>query len=138
MNVRNCRRCRRLFNYVVGPIYCPACREEMEKEYQTVRKYIQEHPHVDIRTVSEECNVDSGQIRQWVREERLEFSDDSTVGLNCEKCGKMIKSGRFCEDCKRTMTQSFNNVMAAGRGTVAAQKPEPKKKDSPKMRFLDN
>lgn len=137
MNVRNCRRCKRLFNYVIGPMYCQACREEMEEEYQKVRKYIQEHPHVDIRTVSEECEVDPAQIRQWVREERLEFSDDSTVGINCEKCGKMIKSGRFCEECKRSMTQEFSNVMAAGRGTVAGQKPEPKKRDNPKMRFLD-
>jgi len=138
MNVRNCRRCKRLFNYVIGPMYCNACREEMEAEYQKVRKYIQEHPHVDIRTVSEECDVDPGQIRQWVREERLEFSDDSSVGINCEKCGKMIKSGRYCDECKRNMTQAFTNVMASGRGTVLGQKPEPKKKDSPKMRFLDN
>ena len=92
MNVRNCRRCRKLFNYVVGPIVCPQCRDELEAEFQKVKKYVQEHPRVDIRTVSEECEVDVSQIRQWVREERLEFADDSAVGLNCERCGKIIKS----------------------------------------------
>ena len=138
MNVRNCRKCKKLFNYVVGPIVCPSCREALEAEFQKVKKYVQENRHSDIRTVSEECDVPVDQIRQWVREERLEFSDDSTVGLNCEKCGRMIKSGRYCDDCKRDMTQSFSRVMAAGRGTTAApQKPKPDK-SNPKMRFLDS
>ncbi len=136
MNVRNCRKCRKLFNYVVGPIICPACREEMEAEFQKVKKYVQEHARADIRTVAEECDVDPSQIREWVREERLEFADDSAVGLNCEKCGKMIKSGRFCDECKRDMTNTLNNALGVGRATAA--KPEPQKKDhtNPKMRFI--
>lgn len=137
MNVRNCRRCRKLFNYVVGPIVCPQCRDELEAEFQKVKKYVQEHPRVDIRTVSEECEVEVSQIRQWVREERLEFADDSAVGLNCERCGKIIKSGRYCPECKRDMTQTLNNVMAAGRGTVSNTKEPAPKRDNPKMRFLD-
>ena len=32
MNVRNCRHCGRIFNYVAGPIMCPACREKMEEK----------------------------------------------------------------------------------------------------------
>lgn len=138
MNVRNCRKCRRLFNYVVGPIVCPACREEMEAEFQKVKKYVQENHHSDIRTVAAACEVDVDQIRQWVREERLEFADDSTMGLNCEKCGIMIKSGRYCDACKRSMSQAFSKVMETGRGTAA---PAPKKKPdnaNPKMRFLDS
>lgn len=134
MNVRNCRKCKRLFNYAVGPVICPACRDEMEAEFQKVKKYVQEHAHCDIRTVSEECEVDQNQIRQWVREERLEFADDSGVGLNCEKCGKMIKTGRFCPECKNSMTNSFNSVINSSRPA-----PEPVKKqekESPKMRFL--
>lgn len=138
MNVRNCRRCKKLFNYVVGAIVCPSCREELEAEFQKVKKYVQENRHSDIRTVSDACEVPVDQIRQWVREERLEFSDDSTVGLNCEKCGRMIKSGRYCDDCKRDMTQSFSRVMAAGRGTAAnVEKPKPDR-SNPKMRFLDS
>lgn len=134
MNVRNCRRCKRLFNYAVGPVICPACRDEMEAEFQKVKKYVQEHARCDIRTVSEECEVDPNQIRQWVREERLEFTDDSGVGLNCEKCGKMIKTGRFCPECKNSMTNSFNSVINSSRPAPAPVKKQ--EKESPKMRFL--
>lgn len=138
MNVRNCRRCKRLFNYVVGPYFCPSCRDELEQEFQKVRKYVQDNPRSDIRTVSEACEVDQSQIRQWIREERLEFSDDSSVGINCEKCGKMIKSGRFCPECKASMTQTFSNAIATGHGTVGRQDSgRSNDKQSPKMRFLE-
>ena len=136
MNVRNCRKCKRLFNYVVGPIICPSCREEMEQEFQKVKKYVQEHAHCDIRTVSEECEVDPNQIRQWVREERLEFADDSAVGLNCERCGRSIKSGRFCEACKKDMANTFGNSIKPA--TPVQQAPQKDKRESPKMRFLDS
>ncbi|MCR4651722.1 MAG: helix-turn-helix domain containing protein [Lachnospiraceae bacterium] len=138
MNVRNCRRCKRLFNYIVGPYYCPSCRAELEEEFQVVKKYVQDHNRADIRTVAEECNVDPSQIRQWVREERLVFSDDSLVGLNCEKCGKMIKSGRFCDECKKEMANTFSNAMNSVRHSPSNNAPASKDKTSPKMRFLDN
>ena len=33
MNVRNCRKCGKIFNYIAGPFVCPACREELEIYY---------------------------------------------------------------------------------------------------------
>ena len=53
MNVRNCRKCRRLFNYVVGPVLCNNCKKEMEEVFQTVKKYVRENPGSDIRMVAE-------------------------------------------------------------------------------------
>ena len=32
MNVRNCRNCGRLFNYIAGAPVCPACKDELEKK----------------------------------------------------------------------------------------------------------
>jgi methionyl-tRNA synthetase len=56
--------------------------------------------------------VERKQIEQWVREERLVFSDESPIKLYCEKCGKYITTGRFCEQCKKDNASSFS---AAGR-----------------------
>lgn len=133
MNVRNCRKCRRLFNYVMGPVYCAQCRQEMEEEFQKVKKYVQEHPGCDIRMVSEACEVDPMQIRQWIREERLCFSDDSPIGIACERCGVTIKSGRFCAKCKSDMTSELKSVMPKG---TAVQNPAGKSSEH-KMRFLE-
>ena len=52
MNVRNCRKCGRIFNYVVGPILCPRCVEEQEKVFQVVKEYVIEHHGADIAEVS--------------------------------------------------------------------------------------
>ena len=45
---------------------------------------------------------------RWIREERLAFSDDAQVGLECEGCGKMIRTGRFCETCKAKYINDFS------------------------------
>ena len=137
MDVRTCRKCKKLFNYMTGPVICPVCREKMEDEFKTVKAYIEDNPKVDIRTVSEECEVDVSQIRQWIREERLEFASDSSVGLNCDRCGKMIKTGKYCPECKAAMQKTFSNAISVGHGTASsASKPAPEK-TGPKMRFLE-
>ena len=64
MNVRNCRSCGNIFNYVVGQVICPACREKMEQKFQEVKEYIRSHKGVGINEVAEACDVDVAQIRQ--------------------------------------------------------------------------
>lgn len=137
MDVHTCRKCKKLFNYMVGPEICPTCRDRMEEEFKKVKEYIRENPNVNVKTVAEECEVDIGQIRQWVREERLEFSSDSAVGLSCDRCGKTIKTGKYCPQCKSEMQKTLGNAIGLGHGTVAnTSKPAPEK-TSPKMRFLE-
>lgn len=135
MNIRNCRSCGRIFNYVSGPPICQACRDNLEAKFQEVKEYIREHRGVGMSEVAEACEVDPGQIRQWLREERLEMTEDSTMVLNCESCGAPIRSGKFCEKCKQNMSKDFNDVLRSSRPA-----PEPVKKksgdDGAKMRFL--
>lgn len=134
MDVRNCRVCRKIFNYVSGPNVCPSCREELEKKFQEVKKYILEHKGCSIPEVAENCDVEVAQIRQWLREERLEFSSESQIQLNCERCGVSINSGRYCEKCKNEMANSLNTAFARPSAPAAPAKKDTK--DSPKMRFL--
>ena len=53
MDVRNCRSCGKMFNYVSGPFICPACKEELEKKFQEVKKYIQDNRGVGVKDVAE-------------------------------------------------------------------------------------
>lgn len=63
-------------------------------------------------------------------EERLSFSKDSNVSIQCEKCGRKILTGRYCPSCKKNMANSLNNLYV----TTAPQKD--KKSAGAKMRFL--
>lgn len=136
MDVRNCRKCGRVFNYVAGPPICPACKEANESKFQDVKKYVQEHKSAGVQEIAEACDVQHGQINQWIREERLVFADDSPIGIGCEGCGAMIKTGRYCEKCKVDIARGLTSAIKRpefseepkGRGT----------KDNPRMRFLDN
>ncbi len=134
MNVRNCRKCGKLFNYAGGQPICMACREALEEKFQEVKAYIREHKGVGINEVAEACDVEPQQITQWLRDDRLEVTEDSSLMLQCESCGQPIRSGRYCDKCKSSLTNSFNAIANANKPKM----PEPKlTKDSPRMRFLD-
>ena len=136
MEVKTCKRCRKFFNYVTGPYICPVCREKIEQDFQVVKKYIDDNPGVNIKGVAEACEVDPQQIRQWIREERLQFSEESMDGLSCEGCGKMLRSGRFCDKCKTKLTANLNKAFGIGPGAIEVD--HPAKKSAARMRFLDN
>lgn len=135
MNVRNCRGCGRIFNYVAGPILCQRCREDMEAKFQEVKEYIRSNPGVGIPEVSDACDVPVSQIQQWLREERLEVTENSPIYLTCESCGANIRSGKYCDKCKSQMVSGFRNVMDAAK--PAPEMPKRRDtKDNPKMRYL--
>ncbi|MBE5926134.1 MAG: flagellar protein [Lachnospiraceae bacterium] len=134
MEVKNCRECGRLFNYIGGPKLCPACRDELEKKFNQVKEYIQEHRTAQMQQISDDNEVSVQQIKQWVREERLTFTEDSMIGVECEGCGRTIKTGRFCDGCKSEMARGFNNLYKKNEPQQRAKDP----RERAKMRFLDN
>lgn len=135
MELKNCRKCGKMFNYVMGLPICPACRDKAEEAFQRVKKYISEHKGATIQEVSEQCEVDTSLIHGWIREERLAFSDDSPIRIPCEGCGAMIGSGKYCDKCKSAMQRGFGSVIAASRPQTETPRRDPK--ETPKMRFLD-
>lgn len=133
MEVRNCRSCGKLFNHMSGPPLCPTCVKALDKKFEEVKEYVYDNPRVDMQEVSEVFNVSITQIKQWIREERLSFAEDSMIGIDCESCGITIKTGRFCKACKDKLSKGFSELYS--------NKSVQQKKDSrenPKMRFLDN
>ena len=101
---------------------------------QEVKEYVREHRGVNINTVAEECDVEPGLIRQWLREERLELTEDSGIMLSCEACGALIRSGKYCEKCKSNLANGFNNILQ-GRKPVENRNITTYSKEA-KMRFL--
>ena len=132
MEVRTCKECKKMFNYLAGPPICPNCRDRLEEKFQEVKEYIRENPHDGITDVAKETGVSANQIRRWVREERLSFSDESGIGIDCESCGKMIKSGRLCQSCKDKLMGNVDNMLRGQESIV-----ERKHREAARMRFLD-
>lgn len=134
MDVRNCKTCGKLFNYISGPPICTKCSKQLEDKFAEVKEYIYNNPGAGMQEVSELFEVSVQQIQKWIRDERLSFAEDSLVGIECESCGTNIKTGRFCKSCKDKLATNLGNVY---------KEPEPVKKPNAqnttaKMRFLDN
>lgn len=124
MEVRVCKNCKKLFKYVYGPELCPDCSKivskekeepvkkekismlrpmvkEEEEKYEQVKDYILAHPKATIVQISDANDIIPTKLLDWVREDRLAFSDESVhAWFTCEKCGAKIKSGRLCNRCK--------------------------------------
>lgn len=133
MDVRNCKKCGKLFNYS-GESLCPACTKAMEDKFFEVRDYIYKNPTANMAVVAEENDIPIQQIKKWVRQERLTFSKDSGISIDCESCGKPILTGRYCKECKGKMTNTFSSVYVEKQ---ADNKPA-KTNSKGKMRFIGN
>lgn len=134
MEVRNCKGCGKLYNYYSGPPLCPVCIQALDLKFEVVKEYVYDHPRVGIQEVSEELDVPISQIKQWIRDERLAFAEDSMIGLECEGCGITIKTGRFCKNCKDKMAKGFSDLYHAERPVQKQKDP----RENPRMRFLDD
>ena len=122
MDVRNCRQCGKLYNYIGGSYrnLCPSCIKQLEDKFMEIKEYIRDNKVASISEISDKFEVSTKQIEQWVREERLCFTDDSPIGLQCECCGA-------------TMANKLDNLYKAPAPAPRAGRD----RDNARMRFLD-
>lgn len=110
-DIRNCKRCGRIFNYIGGIQFCPACRDKDEEDYKRVKEYLYENPKASVSQVSMDLDISVEQIKRYLRDGRLEIVDEAgNLFLECEACGKAIRSGRFCTDCERTLSRDLSTA----------------------------
>lgn len=136
MEVRSCKTCGKIFNYLgASTPYCPSCMKKLEERFTVCKQYILDNPGANIQQVSDETEVSIRTIKQWVREERLAFAEGSVVGIECESCGANILTGRYCDKCKSQLNNSIREITKKPKVESAQEK---QKREQAKMRFLDN
>lgn len=135
MEVKTCRRCGGLFHHIVGPPLCQSCKRKEEDDFQRVKAYLYDNPGAPMATVCEETNVTVKQVKNYLREGRLTVSPDSPIGIECERCGVKIMTGRYCDNCRNSMSNQFSSV---AKGMKKEQDIETKDKEKNRMRYLDS
>lgn len=131
MEVKSCKMCKHLFNSIGGLVICPTCNNKLEDKFKEIKEYIRENKGATITEVSEKFEIPTQQIKKWIKEERLTFSEDSVGGIECESCGTFIKTGRYCVSCKAELLQELSP-----RIKVSTPIKERQRMDN-KMRFLN-
>lgn len=137
MNLKTCDNCKRMFDSVMGNSLCPNCYTGKEATFKTVRHYIRSHPDSNIFEVSRACDVEIEQIRAWIKEERIEYTKDSQIGIECERCGVLIRTGRYCPDCKRKVATTLSSAYKEQPSQETMERSTNRLSKDEKMRFLN-
>lgn len=109
MEAKNCPRCGRLFTSLRGNV-CQGCEKAEEESFQTLKEYIDENPFCTLAELAEGTKISVKRITQYIRDGRLEISKGMHEDIGCEKCGKPITRGRYCDNCLVNITQGLNEM----------------------------
>ncbi len=120
MTIKNCARCGRMFQSEGGGKLCARCLDNDEEDFKVVREYVYDNPGANIPEVAENTGVAEEKILKFLRQGKLILKDELSMVLDCERCGKPIKTGRFCEACNQEMARDLR--AAAGKAAESLQK----------------
>ncbi|WP_430883992.1 MerR family transcriptional regulator [Fusibacter sp. JL216-2] len=124
--LKNCSKCGRVFQAEeIGQKYCARCSSDEDDMFMQAREYIYDNPDTNVVEVSEELEIDEDLILKWLRQGRLELKGEG-VGYPCDRCGKSIKSGRFCDACQNELKNGFNDAFGVGKEDTPSQNERPK------------
>lgn len=132
---KNCRLCGKLFTSMAYENICYNCRVMEEKEFDSVKEYLYENPGATITEIVNELNISVTKIKRYLKEGRLEIlGDEGNFILECERCGKSIKTGRFCNECQREINMDLQDTAEKLKSTINIQTDN---RDSIKYRYMD-
>lgn len=119
MAVKNCKRCGVIFNDDNSQI-CSACKKDDEKDFQRVKEYLEENPRATLMEVSRNLKLSTDKVKRFVRDGRVETvgENEGTSGIECEKCGVSINSGRYCSECQINLIKGIQNA----KGSLGGKK----------------
>lgn len=83
----------------VGEYHCEDCKFVDYDDYGKVRNYIEEHKGANILMVAANTGVSKRQIRNLLRQDRIELVEEGLPILRCEMCRTPIRSGILCKKC---------------------------------------
>ena len=110
-DVRNCRKCGKIFTYMGGSPICPACKQADEGDFKRIKEYLYDNPGAGLNQVSVELDISVEKIKRFLKDGRLEIvAEEGNMFLECESCGKSIKSGRYCGDCERNLAANLKTT----------------------------
>lgn len=83
-----------------GKFQCKVCHEYSYDSFHKIREYLERSGARSITQIAEATGVPKESVEFFLKEGRLDISNNSIRFLKCEKCGMTISSGRLCDYCK--------------------------------------
>ena len=105
--------CKRLEPVNLGVYRCVDCGKDNYDDFQTIRNYLNKVGSASAMEIERNTGVPRNVVKHFFREEYLEISANS-VAVPCELCGMPIRTGRYCEKCKKELNSKGNKTPKGG------------------------
>ncbi|MCY7779186.1 TIGR03826 family flagellar region protein [Bacillus haynesii] len=108
----NCPRCNALFMKSSFQTVCASCLKEEERAYETVYKFLkkQENRQSTMFQIVEKTGVEEELILKFIRQKRIQISNFPNLGYPCERCGTLIREGRYCMSCEQDLASQMSQL----------------------------
>jgi flagellar operon protein (TIGR03826 family) len=133
MNVKNCKKCGVVF-FDNGQPICLACKSKDEDDFKRIKEYLYDHPQTTFIELSKILEISVEKIRRFVREGRLEVKE-SALRIECENCGEIITSGKYCDKCQSNLMRGISSASKVIRSDIQKNKKDDDEKPKPKGAF---
>ncbi len=111
MTIRNCKKCGKIYQYDGVHKICLECRRKEEEDFEKVKEFLRDNPNSGINTVSQETGVEKKTIIEFIKNDRLIAEDiEIDVTIRCQRCGKEIKHGKYCENCISELKDEIESI----------------------------
>jgi len=117
-NIRNCKRCGKIFLYAGVPI-CPECLAKEDEQFRKVKRYIDEHSGAGVQETSDETGVPVDVVVEFLRQGLLVTGSGAGGQLVCMVCKRPITRGRLCPKCEAALGPGASSQTKQQAGVVA-------------------
>ena len=104
--LKNCPICGKVF-VDSGTGVCRDCYEEMQKMETTVLEYVRDHPKCKVQEIVEATGAKEKLVIRMIKQGRF-IQSGCEISYPCEKCGKPIFRGKYCEECQKNLRQAIS------------------------------
>ena len=128
MDLYNCPNCNSLFVKTKFRDVCDACYKEEEAQFDRVYEYIRKKSNrtASMVQVVEATGVEEELIIKFVKTGKLRIAQFPNLGIPCEKCGTVIRSGRLCETCSASIRSGLETYESDEKRRLEIQEREKK------------
>lgn len=111
MDLSNCPECGEIYIKSKFRDVCEKCWRQEEAAYDTVYKYLRkrENRAATMLQVVEATGVAEALILKFIKNGKLQITQFPNLGYPCDKCGKVIRTGKLCEGCASEILNDLKN-----------------------------
>ena len=108
-----CERCLGRMIYIDAGVYrCQLCGNEALDDLGKIKRFVDQYGAMPVDEIAKSTGVNQELIELCLKNGKLEMPKEQFT-MKCGRCGCGIRSGRFCQKCKRELAGGLKAMFDA-------------------------